>query len=195
MLGFWGNHMALDDREKPVGLDDLHELIGELRMMARCLLSTESEPHSFTPTALAISALCRAKLAAQDWEQVRWENRNHFFACLAQAMRHALVDHARKRKAKGRDKLIYVSPDEILFHELPNEAEEHPQQIILLEEAMAQLEQMDEGLAKLIEHYYFLQYSIPEIAHFGGVSEKTVDRHLKQARVTLQRIMEKLAKR
>jgi len=186
--------MALGDEEKPVRSDDLQELVGELRMMARRLLSTESEAYSFTPTALAVTALRRSKLAAQDWEQVRWENRNHFFSCLAQAMRHALVDHARKRKSKGRDKIIYVAPDENVFHELPNEAEERPQQILLLEEAMARLENTEERLAKVIEQFYFLQYSIPDIARFGDVSEKTVDRDLKRARITLQRIMQELAK-
>lgn len=186
--------MASDEQNKPVRSEDLQELVGELRMMARCLLSTESEAHSFTPTALAMSALRRAKLAEQDWEQVQWENRNHFFACLAQAMRHALVDHARKRNAKGRDKLIFVAPDENLFHELPNGAEERPELILRLEEALAQLERADARLAKVVEQFYYLQYSIPDIARFSNVSEKTVDRDLRRARISLQQIMKELAK-
>jgi len=194
MVGFFRQGMPLDDQNKPVGLEDLQELIGELRMMARHLLSTESEAHSFTPTALAMSALRRAKLADQDWEQVRWENRNHFFASLAQAMRHALVDHARKRNSKSRNKIVYVSPEEIDFHQLPNAAEERPHQIILLEEALARLEHADERLVKVIEQYYYLNYSIPDIARFAKVSEKTVDRDLKRARIILQRIMKELAK-
>jgi RNA polymerase sigma factor (TIGR02999 family) len=186
--------MASDERETPVGVADLRELIGELRMMARSLLSTESEAHSFTPTALALTALRRAKLSEQDWEEVQWQNRNHFFFCLAQAMRHALIDHARKRKSKGRDKLIYVSPDELVVRDFPHEAEDRPEQILLLEEALAVLDGADERLARVIEQFYFLRYSIPDIARFAKISEKTVDRDLKRARITLQRIMQDLAK-
>src|SRR5262245_39056499 len=110
--------MASGDQDEPVGLDDLRELIGELRMMARRLLSAESGVHSFTPTALALSALRRAKLNDQAWEDVQWQNRSHFFSCLARAMRHALVDHARKRKSKGRDKLVYLPPEELVASDL-----------------------------------------------------------------------------
>jgi len=47
-------------------------------------------------------------------------------------------------------------------------------------------------LVKVIEQYYYLNYSIPDIARFAKVSEKTVDRDLKRARITLQRIMKEL---
>src|SRR5262245_47052253 len=50
MPGFLQRYMALDDQNKPVRSEDLEELVGELRMMARRLLSAESEAHSFTPT-------------------------------------------------------------------------------------------------------------------------------------------------
>ncbi|HEV8543218.1 MAG TPA: hypothetical protein VGR78_12555, partial [Verrucomicrobiae bacterium] len=64
-----------------IRVDDLRNLLGELRMMARQLLSSE-RVHSFTPTALAMTALRRAKLSDQDWSEVRWENRAHFFSAL-----------------------------------------------------------------------------------------------------------------
>jgi hypothetical protein len=98
-----------------ITIDDLRNLVGELRMMARQLLDRESHRHSFTPTALAMTALRRAKLEEQSWQEVRWENRAHFFSALAMAMRHALIDHARRRKARGRDNIVYLPPDELLF--------------------------------------------------------------------------------
>src|SRR5689334_5292995 len=97
-----------------IGVDDLRNLVGELRMMARQLLTCESHKHSFTPTALAMTALRRAKLHDQEWQEVRWKNRAHFFSSLATAMRNALIDYARRRKGKGRDNIIYLPPDEIL---------------------------------------------------------------------------------
>ncbi len=62
-----------------ISVADLRDLVGELRMMARHFLSLE-KVHSFTPTALAMTALRRAKLTEQDWSEVRWENRAHFFS-------------------------------------------------------------------------------------------------------------------
>jgi RNA polymerase sigma factor (TIGR02999 family) len=176
----------------PVLVEDLQNLIGELRMMAKRLLVTESRAHSFTPTALAMTALRRAKLMEQDWETVRWENRAHFFAAMATAMRNALIDHARRRKAKGRDSLIYFSPDEIHFVNISMEAEQRPERIIILEEALARIETVDKRLSDVIHQFYFAGYSISEMARFTGVSEKTIDRDLKKARTLLKKIVDRL---
>jgi RNA polymerase sigma factor (sigma-70 family) len=161
-------------------------------MMARRLLHTESHAHSFTPTALAMTALRRAKLKAQDWETVRWENRAHFFSALCVAMRHALVDRARKRSARGREHILYFPPDENLFRDLPADTEDKPARVILLEEALARLETEDKRLSEVVHQFYFMSYSVSEIAGFNGVSEKTVDRDLKKARIVLRRLLEDL---
>jgi RNA polymerase sigma factor (TIGR02999 family) len=176
-----------------ITVDDLKALMGELRMMARSLLASESGGHSFTPTALALTALRRAKLKDQDWKDVRWENRAHFFSALATAMRHALVDHARRRKAKGRGEIIYVPADETVFQNLAATAEERPDRIIFLEEAVARLEATDRRLSEVVQQFYYGGYSTAEIARFAGVSEKTVDRDLKRARVLLRKMMEEIA--
>ena len=176
----------------PILIDDLQNLIGELRMMAKGVLATESQLHSFTPTALAMTALRRVKLKEQDWESVRWENRAHFFSSVAMAMRHALVDHARRRKAKGRDGILYFSPDEAVFENLSAEADARPERIMLLEEALASIESGDKRLADVIQQYYYAGYSVSEMARFAGVSEKTIDRDLKKARTLLKVLVEKL---
>lgn len=176
--------------DKPISLNDLRELVGELRMMARQLLAIESKAHSFTPTALAMTALRRAKLSEQDWETVRWESRSHFFAALSTAMRHALIDHARKRRAKGRENVLYFSPDESMFRDLPAEAEDRPEQLIFLDEALEKLRAGHQRLAEAIHQFYFVGYSIPEMARFSEVSEKTVDRDLQRARTVLRKLME-----
>jgi len=175
-------------------VDDLANLIGELRMMARRLLATESRTHTFTPTALAMSALRRVKLKDQDWQDVRWENRAHFFSALATAMRNALIDHARRRRAKGRDHLVYFPPDENFFRDLPAQAQDRPERIIIVEEALARLNTVDKRLADVLQQYYFAGYSIAEMACFGGVSEKTIDRDLKRARVILRKMVEELSR-
>ena len=170
----------------------MRNLVGELRMMARQLLHGESNQHSFTPTALAMTALRRAKLQDQEWEDVRWENRAHFFAALATAMRHALIDHARRRCAKGRDRIDYIPADEILFCDLPSDAEAVPERIVLLEEALIRLEADNARLATVVHQFYFLSYTAAEMAHVNGVNEKTIDRDLKKARILLRQIMEEI---
>jgi RNA polymerase sigma factor (TIGR02999 family) len=177
-----------------ISSQDLQNLMGEMRMLARRLLATESRTHSFTPTMLAITALRRAKLKDQDWEQVRWENRAHFFSGLTMAMRNALIDHARRRKAKGRDAIIYFAPDENFFSNLAGEADEMPERIILLEEALARIEAQDKRLAEVVQQFYYAGYSVSDMARFAGVSEKTVDRDLKKARIVLRKIVEELSR-
>jgi RNA polymerase sigma factor (TIGR02999 family) len=171
---------------------DLQNLIGELRFLARALLSSERNPQSLTPTALAITAIRRAKLVDQDWDDVRWENRAHFFSILSLAMRHALLDRARRAKARGRDKIVSLPWDDSVFANMAVEADNRPHRMIALEEAMAQLQEVDARLAEVIQQFYFAGYSVPEMARFSGVSEKTVDRELQRARTILRKSMEKL---
>ena len=159
-------------------------------MMARRLLNQESGPCSFTPTALAMTALRRVKLEEQSWQEVRWENRAHFFSAIARAMRHALIDHARRRKARGRDHLIYVPPDELLLRDPANEAEQRPERLLLLEEALTQMEVSHKRLAETLHQFYFLGHTTAEMARCNGISEKTVDRDLKKARLLLRQLME-----
>lgn len=182
--------MSLGDgsSDESLRVEDLRNLLGELRSMARQFLSSERD-HSFTPTALAMTALRRAKLSEQDWSEVRWENRAHFFASLATAMRHALIDHARRKRAKGREKVLYFPPDEGVFRDLAAEAEERPDRVIAVEEALAKLELEDQRLAHCVQKFYFLGYTVPEMATLTGLSEKTVDRDLKRARTLLRKYL------
>jgi RNA polymerase sigma factor (sigma-70 family) len=138
-----------------------------------------------------MTALRRAKLRDQEWADVRWENRGHFFCALTRAMRSALIDHARRRRAKGRNNLFYFPPDESFFFNLAGEADDRPERILLLEEALSCLAAEDKRLSDAIQQHYFLGYSIPEMARFGGVSEKTVDRDLNRARTMLRKMLEK----
>lgn len=180
---------GMQDGAEAIQLDQLKDLIGEIRLMARSFLNAE-RAYSFTPTALAMTALRRAKLSEQDWTEVRWENRAHFFASLARAMRHALIDHARRRRSKGRENIIYFAPGEDLFRDLPAEAEERPERYILVDEAMVKLETLDPRLAAAIRQFYFLGYTTSEIAAISGLNEKTVDRDLKKARTLLRKLLE-----
>lgn len=172
------------DRDQSIHLDDLSNLVGELRALARGLLNCESGNHSLTPTALAMTALRRAKRVDVEWEDVRWENRAHFFSAVRQAMQHALTDHARKRGARGRDRVAYVPGDHHLLDDLPKTADENPEVLLRVQEALERLNAANPDHADLLFQYFFAGYSIPEIARFRDCSEKTVDRTFKRARVS-----------
>ena len=79
-------------------------------------------------------------------------------------MRNALIDHARRRKARGRDAVIYFAPDENFFSNLPAEADEKPERIVLLEEALARVEAEDKRLAEVVKQFYYAGYSVAEMA-------------------------------
>ncbi|MDB6175001.1 MAG: hypothetical protein JWL59_4312 [Chthoniobacteraceae bacterium] len=172
---------------------DLQNLLGELRGMARQLLRTESNAYSLTPTALAITGLRRAKLSEQAWEEVTWENRAHFFGMLTLAMRHALIDRARRASSRQRDKIISLPWDDRVLLNLASEADEYPARLIALDEAVAKLREADPRLADVIQQFYFAGYTVPEMAQFSGLNEKTVDRDLKKARTILKKMMQQAA--
>src|ERR671917_1327629 len=80
-------------------LDDLMPLIyAELRRQAAGYLRRERSNHTLQPTAL----INEAYLKLIDQRDVKWQNRAHFFAIAAQAMRRILVDYARERKREKR---------------------------------------------------------------------------------------------
>jgi DNA-directed RNA polymerase specialized sigma24 family protein len=172
--------------------NDLKNLMGELRMMARSLLLTERDAQTLTPTALAMSALRRAKVADVDWDDMRWENRRHFFGVINITMKHSLIDHARRARAKGRDQVAYLAWDDKVLQNLAVEAAERPAYVIILDEALAILRASDAASADVLEQFYYAGFTVPEIARFSDVSEKTVDRELKKARILVKKIINRL---
>lgn len=176
------------EKDQPLTVEDLANCWGELRMMAGSLLKSERAGCSFTPSALAATALRRARLAELDWEDVKWENRGHFFHSLMRCMRHSLTDHARKRLARKRPPLEFVDPAEIEFYQLPRDADSRPERVLALEEALDWLGCQDNGsdLRDAVERHYFAGFSAEEIAEMDGLSRKTVNRRLSMARVLLK---------
>ena len=75
----------------------LYEAVyAELRRIAGANLRREKPGHTLQPTALVNEAYLRLAPGAA------WENRRHFFAAAAEAMRRVLVDHARRRGSEKR---------------------------------------------------------------------------------------------
>lgn len=166
---------------------EVQQLMDELRLVARQLLLGERHGEQVRPTALVLSGLRRLNGPAGDWESLSWKSRQYFFGAMRQAMRRALLDYARHRAAQRRPQLDFVEPEGLDFLDLPAVADERPERIQALDEALAWLERSHPALAEIVEYRYFAGLTIPEVSRVLETSEKTVQRRWVEARLLLHR--------
>jgi RNA polymerase sigma factor (TIGR02999 family) len=165
---------------EPGALDRLLPLVyGELRRQARAQLRRERPGHTLQPTALVHEAFLR--LFGQRGTQ--WQNRRQFFAVASQAMRRALVDHARARAAAKRGAgLTRVALSDAARAAAPLDAD-----VLALDQALGRLEQLDPRQVRVVELRYFGGLSAEEAAEALDVSLATVNRDWAMARAWLFR--------
>lgn len=168
---------------KREALDELMPLVyKELHRQAAQYLRRESKSHTLQTTAL----IHEAYLKLIDQREVKWQNRAHFFAIAAQAMRRILVDYARTKQREKRG-----GSDE----KLPLEAamsvavDEKPVDLIALDEALTRLGEIDERQARVVELRYFSDLSLEETAEVLNISRATAAREWTMARAWLHREM------
>jgi RNA polymerase sigma-70 factor (ECF subfamily) len=161
-------------------LDRLLPLIyGELRGIAARQLRHEREGHTLQPTALVHEAYLR--LVEQ--RTVGWQNRAHFFGVAAQVMRRILVDHARRHAARKRGDGAQRVPLEAIA--ATASASHIP--VLALDHALGRLEELDPGLARIVELRAFGGLTIEEAAHVLNVSPSTAKREWRTAKAWLAR--------
>jgi RNA polymerase sigma factor (TIGR02999 family) len=114
---------------------------------------------------------------------MRWQNRAHFFAVAAQAMRRILVDHARRRKAGKRGDALYTLPLDEAFAM----AERTDVDLVALDDALNSLANIDPQKSRIVEMRFFSGLSIEETAEVLGVSPDTIRRHWNSAKAWLHR--------
>ncbi len=151
----------------------------ELRRLARQYLRRESNGHTLEPTALVHEAFLR--LVGQ--ADASWENRVHFFAVAAQAMRHILVDHARGRRAEKRGGARHKLP----LERVAPAAWERDDYLVALDEALGKLAAIDAVQCRIVELRFFAGLTIDETARALNVSPSTVQRDWLMARGWLHR--------
>lgn len=164
-------------------LDKLMPLVyGELRRQASRYLQKERQGHTLQTTAL----IHEAYLKLVGLNQIEWQNRAHFFAIAAQAMRRILVDYARERHREKRGGFGENLPiDEAIQISLKEKSVD----LIALDEALTHLAKIDERQARVVELRYFSGLSIDETAEVLGVSNATVRNDWNMAKAWLyQRI-------
>ena len=149
----------------------------QLRALARSMMAKLPPGQTLETTALVHEAYVKVVSG----KECSWENRRHFFATAAQAMRFILVDQARRKSSEkhggkfDRQSLEGVSLQTNLPHE----------DMLALNEALERLEKEDERKARIVMLRYFAGLSESETAETLGVSRATVARDWRYIRAWL----------
>lgn len=153
----------------------------ELRKIAGQHLRHERRNHTLQTTALVHEAYLRLA----DQTDVRWQNRSHFFAIAAQAMRRILIDYARNQHAQKRG----AGEQKVSLDDQMALTEENCTSLLVLDETLSKLSQMDPRQAKIVELRFFADFTLEEIAKFLEISTATVKRDWAVAKAWLYREM------
>lgn len=180
LLKAWsqGDASALD-RLTPL----LHD---ELRRLAHAYMRQERRAGQTLQTTALVN---EAYLRLVDVKSVAWQDRAHFLAVAARAMRRILVDAARTRaswKRGGHEKRVEHSTA-IDFDRFPAAPSTRAAEVCRLDDALNALAQMDARRAQVIELRFFGGLSVEETAAVLSVSPQTVMRDWRIARAWLAR--------
>ncbi len=141
----------------------------ELKRIAAAKLARESPGQLFNPTALVHEAYLR--LVGPSLRD--FENRGHFFAAAAEAMRRVLIDHARERgRAKRGGGMARVDLDTGLI-DLDGGGPDDD--LLAIDEALTRLEATNERKARLVKLRFFGGLTQSEAAALLGISRSTAD--------------------
>jgi RNA polymerase sigma factor (TIGR02999 family) len=148
----------------------------ELRRMAQRQMSQERPNHTLTPTALVHEAYLR--LVNQP--DLNWQSRRHFFAAVAESMRRILIESARSKASLKRGANA-PHHNEVELAAAPGQDED----ILVLDQALTQLEQQDTLMSDVVKLRYFSGLTIDQVAMALDTSPRTVNRLWTQARAFL----------
>ncbi len=149
----------------------------ELRRLASSFRRRERVEFSLQATELVHEVYLKVLAGKHSYR-----DREHFFRCAAQIMRHLLVDHARRRTAEKRGgDGIKVPLDEFLIADQA-EADE----VLWMDQALSKLGTQYPRPARVVELHFFCGLTMEEIAGQLGISEKTADRDWMMAKAWLR---------
>ncbi len=180
--------LLLDDAEDPARRAELllPLVYEELRAAAQSCLARERAGHTLQATALVHEAYL--KLVGP--RELPWQNRAHFHAAAAEAMRRILVDHARSKAASKRG-----GPEAkraaVELSTLPDPSSERESAgFLILDEALVRLERVDPDAAAVVRLRYFAGLDVEQTAAAIGTSPATVKRTWAFARAWLKDVIE-----
>jgi RNA polymerase sigma factor (TIGR02999 family) len=152
---------------------------GELRKLAARKMAREKPGQTIDATGLVHEVYLRLV----DPEKARhWRSRGHFFSAAAEAMRHILVDRARRKRSQkrggGRTRIAF---------DAAKVASGDEYEVLAIDEALAGLAVVDPKAAELVKLRYFAGLSIPEAAAVLSIGARSADRLWAYARAWLRR--------
>ncbi len=149
----------------------------ELRQLAAHKMAHEAPGQTLQPTALVHEAWLR--LTAKDYP---WDNRRHFFAAAAEAMRRILIERARRRKVL--EKGGFATPTECTESKVAVSAP--ADEVLAVHEALDSLAAEDAAAAELVKLRYFVGLSMSEAAEVLGLPLRNAERLWTFARAWLR---------
>ena len=172
------------DEADPVAADRLFALLyDELHRLAEQNLRRGGSSLTLGPTTLVHEAYLN--VATRDG--VAFVDRSRFLAYASRAMRGLVIDYARRRQAKKRGRRLEITLTDDA--ELPAGALLLAEELEQLGDALDELAALEPGLAELVDLHFFCGYAFTEIAALRGVSERTVQRDWRKARLLLHRTL------
>ncbi len=160
----------------PISLDALFPVVyEELRRVAHRQLGAEATGHTLNTTGLVHEVYLRLHSG-----KAQFADRAHFFALAARAMRHVLVDCARRfRTARRGGGVVPIALDE------RDVSLARAEEMLDLDEALSRLERRVPRQAQVVEYRFFAGLSEEETATLLGITERTVRRDWVSARTWL----------
>lgn len=164
--------------QDPQSADKLLPLMyEELRRVAAAKIARQPAGQTLQPTALVHEAFLKL-LADPDRT---WQDRRHFFASASEAMRHILVDRARRKAAvRHGGELARVD-----YENIQVAAEATDEGVLRLNDALERLARHDAEAAELVRLRFFGGFTFAQAAEVMGVSERTAKRQWAYARAWL----------
>jgi RNA polymerase sigma factor (TIGR02999 family) len=148
-----------------------------LKQLARHAFRGESRGLTLQASVLVNEAFLRMPRAGE----ISWQNRQHFFAVAARAMRRTIVDHARERaalKRPPRSQAMQLNDEAVL-------TDADPTTILLVDQLLSELASVDQRRARVVELRYFSGMTNHEVALVLDVDERTVKRDWQVAKLWL----------
>jgi RNA polymerase sigma factor (TIGR02999 family) len=168
---------AIERGEKKTSEELIPLVYDELRRLAAVRLATEPSGQTLQPTALVHEAWMRLLLG----QAQTWENRVHFFAAAAEAMRRIMIERARRKsriKHGGGQQRVAIETIDIASA-LPDE------KVLLVDEALERLEKEDPETAEIVKLRFFGGLNNNEIAKITGKNGRAIRRQWDYAKVWL----------
>ena len=153
----------------------------DLKRIAHRRLRGERADHTLDTTAVVHEAY----LHLVDAATATWRDRAHFFAVASRVIRHVLIDYARRRDAlkRGGDRL------RVPLRENTASREPRTVDLLALDEALEELADHDERMARIVECRFFGGMTMEETSEAVGVSLRTAERDWTRARAHLYRML------